>query len=104
MRLPNSPESIAESLKAGAERIRNTTHAGQPLEPLYFLLQHAAAWIKQDAEARARDLERIRELERQVVSLGGGFDRRGLDGDPKEPRPVPQVLKQGSWVDEGSHA
>lgn len=32
------------------------------------------------------------------------FDTRGLHGDPKEPRPVPQVLKQGSWVDEGSHA
>lgn len=103
MMLLGSPEALAESLKAAAERIRNATHAGQPLDRAFFLLEHAAVHIRQTAEERRRDAERIRELEARVVRLGGGFDRRGLDGDPRD-KPVPQEFKRGSWVDRGTDA
>lgn len=100
MMLPNSPESLAESLKAAAERIRIATRAGQPLDRTFFLLEHAAAHIVATAEERRREMERIRELEARIVRLGGGFDRRGLDGDPMD-KPVPQQFKRGAWVDRG---
>lgn len=70
----------------------------------YLLLEHTVMLLR-DYRPYVQTLhDRIIELEKKVVSLGGGFDRRGLDGDPREPRTPPQVLKQGSWVDEGSHA
>lgn len=41
--------------------------------------------VEQHEEACAQDKkwrDRERFLERQIVLCGGGFDRRGLDGDP----------------------
>lgn len=103
MMLPGSPEALAESLKAAADRIRNATRAGQPLDQTFHLLEHAAVHIRQTAEERHRDFERIRQLEARVARLGGGFDERGLHRDPLD-KPVPQELKRGSWVDKGTDA
>ena len=103
MKLPNDAEGLAAALKAESERMRAEWRAGTPLPRLFFLIEHAAWWVRSDQTARANATERIRELEALVVRLGGGFDRRGLDGDPRD-KPVPQEFKRGSWVDRGCDA
>ena len=76
-------------------------------ETFYAVEQLVARFIadRENINNLLNDYHKERKLLCDIIAgLGGGFDRRGLDGDPKEPRPVPQVLKQGSLVDEGSHA
>jgi hypothetical protein len=91
----DNPTSVAEALKRERDN-----HTGR----LWTLLDDAAGLLRRIDEARARDAEeRVRLLDR-IAMLGGGHDRRGLDGDPREPDPGPQELKQGTWVDVGSHA
>lgn len=91
----DNPTSVAEALKRERDN-----HTGR----LWTLLDDAAGLLRRIHEARALDAEVERELRDRIAMLGGGHDRRGLDRDPREPHPAPQELKQGSWVDQGSHA
>jgi hypothetical protein len=91
----DNPLSVAEALKRERDK-----HSGR----LWTLLDDAAGLLRRIHEARGQDAEEHRRLLDRIAMLGGGHDRRGLDGDPREPHPAPQELKQGTWVDEGSHA
>jgi hypothetical protein len=71
---------------------------------LWTLLDDAAGTIARINQARLADAVERQTLLDRISALGGGVDRRGLDGDPREPDPGPQELKQGTWVDLGSHA
>ena len=46
-----------------------------------------AVVVQQHEETRAEDKkwrDRERFLERQIVMCGGGFDRRGMEGEPRQ--------------------
>lgn len=97
-------ETVSEAMREKARTIRSLQRAGEPIDPVCELLDHAAQMLRYDRDTVVRLSARVRELEAMLVGLGCGFDRRGLDGDPKEPKPCRQERVQGSWVDEGSHA
>ena len=71
---------------------------------LSLLLGDLAGHLERQHAARVTDAAEMTKLRQRIVDLGGGFDARGLHGDPKEPPPAPQEVRQGSWVDQGSHA
>jgi hypothetical protein len=91
----DNPPSVAAALLRERDR-----QAGD----VWQLLDDAASLLRRIHEARLADAAREQALRDRIAMLGGGHDGRGLDGDPKEPHPAPQGLRQGSWVDVGSHA
>jgi hypothetical protein len=91
----DNPPSVAAALLRERDR-----HTGD----VWQLLDDAASLLRRIHEARVADAQREHELRDRIAMLGGGHDRRGLDGDPREPAPVPQELRQGTFVDQGSHA
>ena len=91
----DNPHAVAAALQRERDR-----HTGA----LWTLLDDAAGMLRMMAQARAADGEREQALLDRIAMLGGGHDRRGLDGDPREAPRMPQERVQGSWVDQGSHA
>lgn len=77
------PKNIREPWERLLKRAqRNISTGSIPVDVVEDLI---AVVVQQHEEACAADKkwrDRERFLERQIVLCGGGFDRRGLEGDP----------------------
>ena len=77
------PKNIREPWARLLKRAqRSISHRSIPVDVVEDLI---AVVVQQHEEACAADKkwrERERFLERQIVLCGGGFDRRGFEGDP----------------------
>ena len=78
------PKTIREPWQRAMKRAQRSISTGTiPVDVVEELISIV---VQQHEEACAEDKkwrDRERFLERQIVLCGGGFDRRGLEGEPR---------------------
>jgi hypothetical protein len=78
------PKNIREPWERSLKRAQRSISTGSiPVDVVEELIRMV---VSQHEELREQDRkwrERERFLERQIVMCGGGFDKRGLEGEPR---------------------
>jgi hypothetical protein len=78
------PKTIREPWERALKRAQRSISIGSiPVDVVDELITMVVTQHEEAREQERKWRERERFLERQIVMCGGGFDKRGLEGEPR---------------------
>ena len=78
------PKTIREPWERALKRAQRSISTGSiPVDVVEELIRMVVAQHEELREQDRKWRDRERFLERQIVMCGGGFDKRGLEGEPR---------------------
>ena len=78
------PKTIREPWERKLKRAQRSISTGSiPVDVVEELIRMVVSQHEELREQERKWRERERFLERQIVMCGGGFDKRGLEGEPR---------------------
>jgi hypothetical protein len=78
------PKNIREPWERSLKRAQRSISTGSiPVDVVEELIRMVVSQHEELCEQDRKWRDRERLLERQIVMCGGGFDKRGLEGEPR---------------------
>ena len=78
------PKNISQPAQSAIKRAQRSISTGSiPVDVVDELIRMVVAQHEELCEQDRKWRDRERFLERQIVMCGGGFDKRGLEGEPR---------------------